>query len=487
MDKKLFTPALSPESVGVPSGAVSRMLARLTEKTINMHSFMVVRGGRIAAEGYWPPFTPDFKHRMYSISKSFTSLAIGCLIEEGRLSLEDQVWRFFPDKVPEKMHPWLEEATVRDLLMMATPHSEQSYTVADKDWVWTFFNKEPSHPAGTIFSYDTAGTVVLSTIVERLTGMTFIEYLRPKLLDPIGASEGISCIKTPEGTSWGGSGVLCTLKDMAKIGYVCMHHGRWDDQQLLSQEYVDAAIACQIDNSHAGHCGYGYQIWRIPDNGFAFFGMGSQYGFFFPDKDLLFACTADTQADTCPTEGAILEAAEEMQRAVITKELPEDAAASAALAQQIAQLHMQPLKGETSSPAQAETNGVWYTLEPNPMNISRLRLVFHEQGGTLEYENARGCKKIEFELGAYCTTEFPEYYFDEQIGVNGSRRYRSLNTAAWVKPNSLYIRCCVSDTYFGGLQIVLSFKGEQIALQMLKVAEWFFDDYQGFAGGSREA
>jgi CubicO group peptidase (beta-lactamase class C family) len=125
---------------------------------------------------------------MYSISKSFVSLAIGSLIGEDRLHLDDPVASFFPDKVPQDLHPWLAQATVRDLLMMATPHSENAYTRHDKDWAWCFFNKQPSHPAGTVFAYDTAATVVLNTIVERISGMPFLEYLRPRLLDPIGFS-----------------------------------------------------------------------------------------------------------------------------------------------------------------------------------------------------------------------------------------------------------------------------------------------------------
>ena len=184
----MFQIASSPESVGIPSEAVLRFLERIDRNRICLHGFLLVRHGQVASEGYWAPFTPDRLHRMYSISKSFVSLAIGSLIGEGRLRLDDCVASFFPDKVPQDLHPWLAQATVRDLLMMATPHSENAYTRHDKDWAWCFFNKQPSHPAGTVFAYDTAATVVLNTIVERISGMPFLEYLRPRLLDPIGFS-----------------------------------------------------------------------------------------------------------------------------------------------------------------------------------------------------------------------------------------------------------------------------------------------------------
>ncbi|MCB0185340.1 MAG: serine hydrolase, partial [Caldilineaceae bacterium] len=192
----LFTPASSPESLGIPSQAVLNFLERIDAERINMHGFLLVRRNRIAAEGYWAPWSAEHRHRMYSVSKSFVALAVGLMIDEGRLSLDDQVAGFFPDKVPEPLHPWLAASTVRDLLTMATAHSTTSYTRTDPDWVWTFFNRQPSHPPGTIFSYDTATTVVLTAIVEKLAGMPFLDYMRPRFLDRIGFSADAWCVRT---------------------------------------------------------------------------------------------------------------------------------------------------------------------------------------------------------------------------------------------------------------------------------------------------
>ena len=368
---------------------------------------------------------------------------------------------------------------------MAPPRADQSSTVRDPDWAWTFFNTPCTHPAGTIFRYDTAGTVILCTIVERITGMPFLEYLRPRLLDPIGATKDIACVRTPEGTSWGGSGVLCTMEDMARVAYVCMRHGRWGERQLIPRDYVDAATARQIDNSHFGADGYGYQIWRIKNNGFGFFGMGSQYAFCFPDLDLLFACTADTQSDTATTDGVILEAVQALRATVAADALPEDAGALSALRAQIAALTLPTLAGEARSETRDEVNGVWYALRENPMGIARLRLVFDGDEGRMEYEKGGEVKAVDFAMKGWKRGEFPEYYFNEQIGVVGSRRYRCFGCAAWVEPRKLYLRVDVADDYFGGLQVVLSFKGSEIGVFMSKVAEWFLDDYQGFAGGER--
>ena len=295
LTNELFSQANSPESVGIPSKAILRFLEGIDRDRTCMHGFLLLRHGLVASEGYWSPYHKDSIHRMYSVSKSFVSLAVGLLIDQGKLSLTDKVAKFFPDKVPENLHRYLVDATVRDLLMMATPHSRNSYCRYDKDWADTFFKMEPSHPAGTIFSYDTAATVVLNTIVERISGVPFLEYMRPKLLDPIGFTKEARCIKTPEGTSWGGSGVLCKLQDMAKLAYVCLNKGRWGDKQLISEEYIQEATSKQIDNSLGGHPGYGYQIWREKNNGFSFRGMGSQLAYCYPDKDFIFTCISDTQ------------------------------------------------------------------------------------------------------------------------------------------------------------------------------------------------
>ena len=149
-----------------------------------MHGFLLVRHNRIAAEGYWAPWTAEHTHRIYSVSKSFVALAVGMMIDEGRLTLDDLVVEYFPDKLPEELHPWLAASTVQDLLTMATPHSTTSYTRDDPDWVWTFFNRTPSHPPGTIFSYDTAATVVLTATVERLAGMPFLDYIATAISGP---------------------------------------------------------------------------------------------------------------------------------------------------------------------------------------------------------------------------------------------------------------------------------------------------------------
>ncbi|MCC6455906.1 MAG: serine hydrolase [Caldilineaceae bacterium] len=483
--EKLFTSASTPESLGIPSRAILNFLQRIDAERIGMHGFLLVRRNRIAAEGYWAPWSAERKHRMYSVSKSFVALAVGMMIDEGRLTLDDSVAQYFPDKVPAKLHPWLAASTVRDLLMMSTAHSTTSYTRDDPDWVWTFFNRTPSHPPGTIFSYDTAATVVLTATVERLAGMPFLEYMRPRFLDRIGFSPDAWCVRTPEGGSWGGSGVICTLRDLAKVALTCMNGGMWGEEKVLPEAYVCAATSKQIDNAIRGHHGYGYQIWRENENGFSFRGMGSQYAFCFPDKDFLFTCIADTQG--APSGSAIPTVMwEELYPYLADAPLAEDGDAHAELADQIERLAVLPLPGNADAPVRSVVDDAWYALEENPMGITRMRLSFKGDEGAWEYTNAQGDNVLRFGIGRVLPGKFPQRnYFGEQIGSSPGIEYECMASAAWVDDQTLNLEVYITDHYLGGLRISFAFKGEEIGVFMTKQAEWFLDEYNGFAGGKR--
>ena len=172
--EKLFTTAPSPESEGIPSRAILNFLQRIDSERICMHGFLLVRHNRIAAEGYWAPWSAERTHRIYSVSKSFVALAVGMMIDEGRLTLDDRVAEYFPDKLPEELHPWLAASTVRDLLTMATPHSTTSYTRDDPDLGLDLLQPDSlASSRNDLFRTTPRQTVVLTATVERLAGMPF--------------------------------------------------------------------------------------------------------------------------------------------------------------------------------------------------------------------------------------------------------------------------------------------------------------------------
>lgn len=291
---------VTPEEIGIPSKAIINFINELEDNNVNMHGFIMMKDNNIFCECYLKPFDKDFEHRMYSVGKSFTSIAIGLLQDEGKLNIDDKICSYFKDNLPkEGVHPYIEETTIKDMLMMMTPHYKTTYKINPKnDWVESFFYAKPSHKPGTIFSYDTSSTHVLSALVEKLSEKTLMDYLREKVLDYIGFSEESRFLKDPFGVSQGGSGLICTLRDLAKFSYVCMNDGKYNGNQLIPKEYLKEATSKKVDtsmqSSYDEKLGYGYQIWMSRYNGFTFYGIGGQLSICIPKYKIIFCTMADT-------------------------------------------------------------------------------------------------------------------------------------------------------------------------------------------------
>jgi CubicO group peptidase (beta-lactamase class C family) len=479
-----------PEELGLSSKHVEGFIDTIEKERINLHSFIIMRYNKIGAEGYWKPFNENMLHRMYSVSKTFVSAAIGLLADEGRISLEDKIVKFFPDKLPKGgLQPYLADTTIKDLLIMATPYPTTTYGLRFDDWAWTFFNTPTTHPSGTIFKYDTSGTYVLNVIVERVTGMPFLEYMREGLLKHIGFSENTWCIKAPEGYTWGGSGVMATTRDLAKFATVFLNNGKFNGKQLISEKYVKEATTKQIDNNPEStyspwNYGYGYQIWIHDDGAFSFRGMGSQLALCYPKKDFLFVCTADTQGNA--QGGRMIHEAvwHEIVEKLEDKELPQDSKAYNSLLERCSNLNPALVRGETTSKVLESINNVTYALKENPMEISEISVSINKDEGVLNYKNPRGEKKLYFGIGKYVECGFPEtHYFGDTINKSANRMYKSINCAAWTEPHKLVIRSYIVDDHLGNLTISISFKDNMISVYMTKTAEFFLNEYMGIASG----
>ena len=481
---EILSPA-SPESEGVPTEAIISFMDELVRDNLNMHSFMLIRNGKMLAECYWPYFSADKKHRMYSVSKSFTSAAIGMMIDEGRISLDDKVADFFPEYLPDEPHPFIIQATVRHLLMMATFNESTSYNQNDLDWVATFFqDPRRKHEPGSRFSYDTAATVVLCAIVEKLNGKPILEYMRP-VFDEIGISEDIWCIKSPDGRSWTGSGILCTTKDLARFALLCLNMGKWNGKQLISREYMEAATSSQIDNNGRSGSefsfGYGYQFWRLRDGGFACYGMGGQLALCLPDKNLIMVTTADNQAIANGID-PIVTAFFNLAAKTGNTPLPENTEAQKLLANRINTVSTPLPVGGTTSTNAAKYSGMRYTMENNPMKFKWMSVDVSPEKCILQYENNTGEHSIILGMGEYVFQKFPEKYFGVQIGTRDTH-YDTIATGAWQDDNTLSGVIYAIDDYFGSIHLTLSFSENKLNVTMKKTAEWFFDTYQGTAEG----
>ena len=486
----------TPEKEGISSANIQAFLQVLEDAQLPMHDVIICRHGKIVFEKYWAPFHKDYLHRMYSVTKSFVSLAIGFLEQDGLVDLDAPISRYFPEETRKTVDPNKRNQTVRHMLMMSTARVNVNWFEGRADdRVQFYFERDlpQSRPSGTIFNYDSSGSFVMGALVERITGKDLMTYLREKLLDKIGFSQEAYMLKCPGGHSWSDSALICKPTDLLKAAQFCMNKGRWNGEQLLNEAYVTAATSKQIDNNLGGRnlCdtqGYGYQFWMTYDNSFFFYGMGSQLAVCIPDKDMIFVCNGDTQGYPQGPEVILGNFFRMVVRTASDAALEEAPEAQAALQHYAEPLQLFAAKGAVFAPLQEKINGVTFRMEENPMGITSLRLCFRENGGTLYYTNATGDKTLSFGMCANAFGSFPEPGYSDMVGSQpGDRLYRCAVSAAWVTEYQLFMKVQIIDTYFGNLNITFGFRdADRVGVYMEKTAEDFLNEYQGFADGRAE-
>src|SRR5260221_2585751 len=237
----------TPEAEGVSSTGVLSFLEAVGKSQQEMHSFMLVRHGRVVAEGWWAPYGPHFNHTLYSMSKSFTSTAVGLAVAEGKLHVADRVASFFPEDLPEKVSDYLAALRVKDLLTMSVGHGKDptSAMVQEENWAKTFLAWPIANQPGTTFLYDSGATYMLSAIVQRLTGQTVRDYLQPRLFEPLGI-EGMTWETCPRGINVGGWGLSLPTEGLAKFGQMYLQRGAWKGRLLLPAKWVEEATTFKI-------------------------------------------------------------------------------------------------------------------------------------------------------------------------------------------------------------------------------------------------
>ena len=295
----------TPEAEGVSSKGIIEFLDAVNNSQHEMHSLMIIKHGKVIAEGWWKPYRPDLKHTLYSLSKSFTSTAVGFAVSENRLTVNDKVISFFPDKLPEKVSDHLAALAVKDLLSMsAGQEPDPSFKVArDSDWVKTFFSVPVQHQPGSVFLYNSAATYMLSAIVQKVTGQKIIDYLKPRLFIPLGI-QGMDWENDLNGTNVGGWGLRIKTEDIARFGLLYLQKGKWNGKQILPASWVEEATSFKVDNapgmskeskdSSDWRQGYCYQFWRSRNNSYRGDGAFGQYCLVLPEADAVIAITSET-------------------------------------------------------------------------------------------------------------------------------------------------------------------------------------------------
>jgi CubicO group peptidase (beta-lactamase class C family) len=372
-------PRSTPEAQGVSSRAVLGFVAAAEEKIKSLHSFMLIRHGHVVAEGWWAPYAAAEPHELYSLSKSFTSTAVGFAVTEGRLSIDDPVLKFFPDEAPAKPSANLRALRVRDLLTMSTGHHNediQGFPYNDPDSVVRRFLALPvTHKPGTFFVYNTPGSYMLSAIVQKVTGQSVLEYLRPRLFEPLGI-EHPTWDASPQGVSLGGFGLSIRTEDIARFGQFYLQRGQWQGRQLLPASWVATATSRWMSNGSAPTSdweqGYGFQFWRCRNGVFRGDGAHGQFCLVFPDDDAVLALTAGTR----DLQGVLNVVWAELLPALRANRGPlaADEAAQVELRRKTASLSLTPFATLAPPPLAATVGGRRYVFPHNSQQFEALSL-----------------------------------------------------------------------------------------------------------------
>lgn len=469
----------SPESVGIPSGCIIQFINRLQAHQIPMHSFLLMRKDKLVTEAYYKPFTANTLHRMFSITKSFTSIAIGLLADEGRLHLDDKIISYFPDMVPPDVHPYIAAMSIRDMLMMRTCHASTTYKFnLTQNWVESFFTAKPTHPSGRLFHYDTSAAHTLCALTERLTGMPMLDYLKQKL-SPLGLSKTSYILKDPFGVSMGGSGLVATSMDLLRFAYFISHNGLVEGQQLLSAEYIQTATTKLTDTQMTAPClseaqGYGYLFWRNQHGGYVCYGMGGQLIIFLPDYDFICVTTADTQGIAGGNQIIYDALYEEILPWLSEKELPPDAQVSDTYRDSLHSLHLMPLVSKAAiTPASYLLKNAQYRVADNSAGFETIGISFQKNtgaadaSGILSFTWKGHHNSISFGFGKLHYGRFPIY--DMNYAASG----------LWVTPNTLYIKAHIIDSSLGSVHFQLVFGDHDLTVFMKKQEESLFNEFNG--------
>lgn len=484
-----------PEQTGISSSCIMRLIERLEKRQIPMHSFLLMHRDKLICECYYSPVNAGTLHRMFSITKSFTSVAIGLLADEGKLSLEDKIVDYFPEKVPADVHPYIADMTIRDMLMMRTCHEKTTYKLdMESDWVESFFTTPPTHPAGCVFHYDTSAAHTLCALAEKLSGMDMLDYIKKKLA-PIGLSEESYLLKDPFGVSIGGSGLVATSLDMLKFGIFLYREGNIDGEQLLSASYIREATSCLTATAVTAPlpseaCGYGMQIWRTQKNGYVCYGMGGQLIIVLPDYELICVTTADTQGIGGGNQ-QIYDALYEEILPYITKAPASVAEGRAHYRQFITSRTLYVLDGQTSCPLSEKISGRRYLIS-NSDSFSSMQIDFEPQSGDVENADHTGTTihtksagritfgyqgqkhEIVFGMGYPETGLLPLYSFYYAAG------------GVWLSDNTLYVRVNLIDSCVGSIHFQFSFQENRMTLFMRKQEESLLEEFTGHLVGRIE-
>jgi CubicO group peptidase (beta-lactamase class C family) len=399
-------PRTSPEQQGIASSTILRLVEALEVQIKEIHSFMLLRHGSVVAEGWWSPYADEYPHMVFSLSKSFTSTAVGLALSENYFSIDDPVLSFFPEEAPNEISALLDQMRVRHLLSMSTGHAVDawSYMVerSDGNWIKGFLDVPVLYIPGTHFVYNTGASYMLSAIVQRTTGMKLVDYLKTRLFEPLGI-DNATWRESPQGITAGGIGLSIKTEDIARFGQFYLQKGMWRGKQLLPEAWVEEATTSQVSNGDGVQVdwtqGYGYQFWRCRYGAYRGDGVFGQYCIVMPEQDAVLAMTGGM--DVFDMQLPLNLIWEILLPAMNLEALPADAVAHDALAQKLLSLNLMPVQGQSTSPIVSRVSGKTYVVDSNELMIEAITFSFTETTCEISLKVDKGQETILCGYGAW--------------------------------------------------------------------------------------
>jgi CubicO group peptidase (beta-lactamase class C family) len=464
-------PRSSPERQGISSSAILAFVERADSEIDAMHSFMLVRHGHVVAEGWWSPYDSSTPHMLYSLSKSFTSTAVGLAIAAGKLSLDDPVLKFFPEDAPAEPSGNLKSMRVRDLLRMATGHDRESlpwHWTGDpaaapppgQAWTKTFLAQPVPFKPGTHFLYNSPATYMLSAIVQKATGQTVLDYLRPRLFQPLGIDHP-DWGSSPQGVSLGAFGLLIRTEDIARFGQLYLQNGKWNGRQLVPAAWVSAATSLEVANGSSPESdwdqGYGFQFWRSRHNSFRGDGAFGQYCMVLPDVDAVVVITGGVRN----MQSVMNLVWDVLLPAMGPRPLAVNAAAERRLRARLGGLTLHPPPGAKTGPL-AGTSGRWYALPDSGAGPRAVALDFGGQGPALLVRTATGETRMPFGIGTWAKSRggFTDG-IDQFLSVPPNPLVAA--SGAWTRDSVFTLKLALYQTPYGET-LRFRFDGDRVVL-----------------------
>ncbi len=469
-------PRSTPEAEGVESKLIMDYFENLMNlpKT-EIHSVMVLRHGKVIAEIYPEPFAPEYRHTVFSASKTFTAIAVGIAIDENRLRVTDRVASYLIEHLPEEISDNLARMTVHDLLIMSSGIvPETNMRDHETEWLKTYFAKEVLLP-GEKFRYDSIPTYMLSAIVQKVTGMTCFEYLKTKMFEPMNITD-IGWEISPEGITVGGWGLHVQSEALAKMGQLLLNKGVWNGKRIVSAEWTEEMMKSHIDT---GFCGYGYQMWvQGPEGTARADGAYGQFSVVVPSKDMVLVVTEFSMAEGNPQTNS-------MWRMIpqINDEILVPGKDYKLLCKKMEEYSLPKMEGKASSSLSKVYNGRTFKLEENYLgwesisfNFGKNLVTAHitEKDGK-EYDIAFGHKTWEKST----INTYPPYpliqAMDRFKGIDCP--FLAAGNYAWASKDSMKMKIYYVN-WISSLELDVRFEDEGISLTITR----YFDQHTTVKG-----